>query len=137
MLEKISVAPQPARCRSLRIRYCRFYELGVCRIMLFFRIHEFAVGFLIPPGITEVRIHEEIALVHVTVHALAGGDGACELMHDRMTALGFRDRFVGGETEALMSVLAPPAGIRRRAIVRINNVAGRTTARAIIAGMIV
>ena len=81
--------------------------------MLFFRIHQFAIGFLVPPGITEVRIHEEIALVHVTVHALARWNRARELMDDRVSALGFWDRFIGGETQALMSVLAPPAGIRR------------------------
>ena len=58
-------------------------------------------------------------------------------MHDRMAALVFRNRLVGGETQTLVAVFAPPAGIRRRTIVRINDVAGRATARAIIARMIV
>ena len=105
--------------------------------MLLFRIHEFAVGFLVPPGVTEIRIHKQIALMHVAVHALARRNRARELMHDRMAALVFRDRFVGGETETLMSVFAPPAGVRRRTIVRVNDVTGRATARAIIARMIV
>src|SRR6266516_3371365 len=36
-----------------------------------------------------------------------------------------------------MSVIAPPAGVRRRTIVCVNNVAGRATTRSIITGMIV
>src|SRR5205807_9645428 len=81
--------------------------------------------------------HKEISLMHVAVHALARRDRASELVHDWMTALGFRNRFVGREAQALMSKLAPPTGIRRRTIVRVNNVTRRAAARAIIAGMIV
>ena len=105
--------------------------------MLLLRIHEFAVGFLVPPGVTEIRIHEQISLMHVAVHALARRNRARELMHDRMSALVFRDRFVGGEAETLVAILAPPAGVRRRTIVGINDVAGRAAARSIIARMIV
>src|SRR5947209_6566788 len=54
-----------------------------------------------------------------------------------MTALGFWNRFVSGETQALMTEFAPPTRICRRTIVRINNVTGRATARSIIARMIV
>src|SRR5205085_192946 len=70
-------------------------------------------------------------------HALARRNRTRELVHDRMTALGFRNRFVGGETQTLMTELAPPTGIRRRTIVCVNNVTGRATTRSIIAGMIV
>ena len=79
--------------------------------MLFFWIHEFAVRFLVPPGVTEVRIYEEISLMHVAIHALARRNRASELMDDRMSVLRFRDRWIGSETEPLMSVLAPPPGI--------------------------
>src|SRR5438270_4041902 len=58
-------------------------------------------------------------------------------MHDRMTALGFRNRFVRGKTQTLMTELVPPAGVRWRAIVSVNNVTRRATARSIIARMIV
>src|SRR5207244_9387223 len=54
-----------------------------------------------------------------------------------MTALGFWNRFVSGETQALMTEFAPPTRICRRTIVRIHNVTRRATARSIIAGMIV
>ena len=92
--------------------------------MLLFRIHELAVRFLVPPGVTEIRVHEEISLMHVAIHALARRNRAGELVHDRMSALGFRNRFVSGETQTLMSKLVPPAGIRWRTIVGVNNVAG-------------
>src|SRR5437764_5288427 len=58
-------------------------------------------------------------------------------MHDRMAAFGFRNRFVGRETQTLMTEFAPPTRICRRTIVRVNDVAGGATARSIIAGMIV
>ena len=105
--------------------------------MLFFWIHEFAVSFLVPPRVPEIGIHEEVSLVHVAVHTLARRDRAGELMDDRMPLFIFRDRFVGGETETLMSVSAPPAGISGRTIVRVNDMAGRATACSIIARVIV
>src|ERR1700730_3117637 len=54
-----------------------------------------------------------------------------------MTALGFRNRFIGCETQTLMTVLAPPVRVRGQPIVRIDDMARRTTARPIIAWMIV
>src|SRR5437763_1235686 len=75
--------------------------------------------------------------MHVAVHTLARRNRARELVHHRVAALGFRNRFVSGKTQTLMSELAPPTGIRRRPIVRVNNVTRRAAARAIIAGMIV
>src|SRR5207253_1546567 len=83
----------------------RLYELSIGRIMLLFRIHELAVRFLVPPGVTEIRVHEEISLMHVAIHALARRNRAGELVHDRMSALGFRNRFVSGETQTLISEL--------------------------------
>src|SRR3954468_127757 len=75
--------------------------------------------------------------MHVAVHALARRNRAGELVHDRVTALGFRNRFVGGETQTLMTELTPPTGIGRGTIVRVNDVTRRATARPIIARMIV
>ena len=54
-----------------------------------------------------------------------------------MSALIFRNRLIRGETETLMTVLAPIIGIAWRAIVRINDVTSGAATRAIIAGMIV
>src|SRR5205807_4284192 len=111
LVEKSFVAPKSARGRRLRIFNCRSYQLGIGRIALLLRIHELAVRFLVPPGVTEIRVHEEISLMHVAIHALARRNRAGELVHDWMSALGFRNRFVSGETQTLMSKLVPPAGI--------------------------
>src|SRR5438034_2658595 len=135
LVEKSFVAPKSARSGGLGIFHCRSEELSIRRIVLFLRIHQLAVRFLVPPGVTEIRVHEEISLMHVAIHALARRNRAGELVHDRMSALGFRNRFVSGETQTLMSKLVPPAGIRWRTIVGVNNVAGRATARSIIARM--
>src|SRR6266566_6159151 len=105
--------------------------------MLFCRIHQFTVRLLVPPGVTQVGIHEEISLMHVAVHALARRDGTSELVNDRVSALGFGDRLVGGETETLMSVFAPPPGICRRTIVRVNHMTSRAAARSVITRVII
>jgi len=62
--------------------------------MLLLRPHERRIGFVIPHGVTEVGVHEHVRLVHVTDHALAGGNGAGKLMLDRMTRLVFRNQRV-------------------------------------------
>src|SRR5262245_27065208 len=54
-----------------------------------------------------------------------------------MPAFVFQDRLVAAEAQALVAVFAVPAGMRRRAIVRVNHVTRRATAGAIIAWMIV
>ena len=137
LVEKLLVAPKTFRGRRLRIALGFDHQLVVGRVPLLLRIHEFAVRLLVPPGVTEIRIHEEIALMHVAVHALARRNRARELMHDRMAALVFRNRLVRGEAESLVAVLAPPAGVRGRTIVGVNDVAGGAAARAIIARVIV
>ena len=58
-------------------------------------------------------------------------------MNDRVSALRFGDRLVGGETETLMSVFAPPSGIGRRTIVRVNHMTSRAAARSVITRVII
>ena len=58
-------------------------------------------------------------------------------MGDRMAALVFANRFVGGKTQALVAVFCIPAGIGRRTVIGVNDVARRAAAAAIIARMIV
>ena len=70
LLQKIKFAPQSARRGSLGIRHGRSHEFLVGRIVLLLGIHEFGIRLLIPPDISEIWIHEEVALVHVTIHAL-------------------------------------------------------------------
>src|SRR5437764_10892607 len=71
LVEKSFVAPKSARSAGLGIFHCRSDELSIRRIVLFLRIHQLAVRFLVPPGVTEIRAHEEISLMHVAVDGLA------------------------------------------------------------------
>ena len=137
LFQKIQVAPQAARGGGLGIVADGFDEFLRRRIFLLRRIHEFAVGFLVPPRVAEKRIHEEIALVHVAVHALARRDGARELVRDRVAALVLADGLVGGEAQALVAEFRIPAGVRGRTVVRVNDVTRRAAAAAVIARMIV
>ena len=70
LLQKIKFAPQAAGRGSLGIRHGGSHEFLVGRIVLLLGIHEFGIRLLIPPDVTEIWIHEEVALVHVTIHAL-------------------------------------------------------------------
>src|SRR5262249_11850998 len=95
------------------------------------------ISFLIPPRVPEIRIHEKITLMHVTVHALRRRDRARELVHDRVAALILGNSRVLGKAQSLVPVLAPPARISQRTIVSVNDMARRTTTRAVISRMIV
>ena len=92
--------------------------------MLLLWIHQLTIGFLVPPGVAEIRVHEEIPLMHVAVHALARRNRAGELMDHRVTTLRFGNGRINSEAQTLVTVLAPPSGVRRRPIVRIYHMAG-------------
>ena len=70
LLQEIKLAPQSARRGGLGIRHSGSNKLLVGRIVLLLGIHEFGIRLLIPPDVAEIWIHEEVALVHVTIHAL-------------------------------------------------------------------
>ena len=84
----------------------RRQQFGIGRIFLLLRIHEFAVAFLVPPGVAEVRIHEEITLVHVAGDALAGRDRTSEAVVDGMAALVLGNGRIAAEAETLVAELA-------------------------------
>src|SRR5687768_14972436 len=135
--EKIEIAPVSARGGSLGILLNSRDHFSVGRVLLLFRIHELAVALLVPPGVTEIRIHEEIALVHVAGDALARRDRARETMVNRMPALILGNGRIAAEAESLMAELAVIIGIRRRAIIRVDHVTRGATARAIITRTII
>ena len=111
--------------------------LGRGGVMLLLGIHELAIGFLIPPRVSEKRIHEKITLVHVAVHALGRRDGAGELVFDRVALLLFGDHGIGGESEALVAIFGPRAGVGGGAIVGVGDVAGGATGGAEVARVVV
>src|SRR5438552_12207699 len=105
--------------------------------MLLLWIQQLAIGLLIPPDVAEIRVHKQIPLMHVAVHALARWYRAGKLVDDRMAALGFGNGRISSETQTLMTVLAPPAGVCGRSIIRVHHMAGRAAARPIVAWVIV
>ena len=71
--------------------------------------------------------------------ALAGGDAVarCELVVDGVAALLLGDRGVGRKTLATVAELGVGAGVDRRAVVGVDDVAAGTAAGAVVAGMVV
>ncbi len=89
--EERKILPQPARRRALRIRLPRFEALFIGRIVLLLRIHVLAVGFVVPPDVAEIRRHHVGARMDVADDALAGGNGARELVLDGMAGFVLRN----------------------------------------------
>lgn len=81
----------------------RLFRLG--RILLLLRVHVLPVRLLVPPRVPEVGIHEEVTLVHMAGHALAGGYASRELVLDRMSFLPLGDHRIGGKIKPLVPVL--------------------------------
>jgi len=102
--EEVAISPEAASGGGFGTFDRGTDEFAIGGIVLFFGVEEFSIGFLIPPSITEVGVYEGVALVHVAVHALAGGNGAGELMEDGVAAFVFGNGGIGGETEALVAV---------------------------------
>src|SRR4051812_26053963 len=137
LFQKVQVAPESARGGRLGILLNAMDEFLVRRIFLLSRVHELAIRFLIPPGVAEVRVHEEISLVHVAIHALCSGDGTGELVFDGMPALILANGFVGREAQPLVAEPGIPTRMRWGAIVRVNHMAGGAAARTIVSRMVV
>ena len=137
VLQKIGIVPQPARHGPLGVRRQRGALLPLGRISLLLRPEQRAVGLVVPHRVAEVRVHERVRLMHVARHALARRYGARELVLERMSLLVLRDRRIGGERLPVVAVARVAAGIRGIAVVRVDDVAGRAAAGAVVAGMIV
>ena len=62
-IEEIDVAPKALGRRGFGIFFQRFQQAFVGRVLLFLGIEILSVGLFIPPGVAEVGVDEEIALV--------------------------------------------------------------------------
>jgi len=69
--------------------------------------------------------------------ALAGGDSRDKPVLDRVSPLGAWDRWIGLEAEPLVAELRVRARVHWGSIVRVDHVAGRAAAGAIVAGVVV
>ncbi len=95
-LQEVRIIPESFRCRAFRIAFIDRPCRRVVRVALFRRPHRGRVRFVVPHGVSHEGIHEHIGLVHVTNHALAGGDRAGEAVLERMPGLVLVDRRIDG-----------------------------------------
>src|ERR1700730_5211478 len=135
--KKLLVAPEATNCGSFRISHKRLVALFLGRIALLVRIHPVAVNFVVPPGEAEIGGDHVGAGVDVADHALAGGDGAREGVFEGMARLVFPDRGIARITDAGVPESRVSAGMRRVAVVGVNNMACRAATGAVVAWMIV
>src|SRR5271165_4157884 len=69
--------------------------------------------------------------------ALASGDSGDKLVLDRVSPLGARDSWIGLEAEPLVAEQRVRARVHRGSIIRVDHVAGRAAAGAIVAGVVI
>src|SRR5690606_26249139 len=101
---EIEIAPFAAHRRALRIALEDRMLLGRARVFLLLRPHLRGVRLVIPHGVAEVGVQEDIGLVHVARHALAGRDGAGEGVADRVAAFLLAALFAGLDQRAVAAV---------------------------------
>ena len=137
LLQKFVLAPQPARRRHFRILQRCLVSLFLAGIPLLWRIHFAAVNFVIPPRQPEICRHHVRARMDMADHALAGRNRPCEGVLDRMPWLIFANRRIRGSAETAVPILRIRSRVSRVAVIRINHMARRTSARPVVARMII
>src|SRR3546814_2832004 len=86
MAEEIASGPLAAWRRPFGIAVENHANFGRGRVLLLLRPHRWRVALVIPHGVAEEGIEEDVGLVHVAIHALRGGDRAGEDMPQWMAA---------------------------------------------------
>src|SRR5207247_8663625 len=86
---------------------------------------------VIPQLISQKRIDEDVRLMHMAHHTLAGRDGARQLVADGMARLVFGDGGILGRTEAAIPILRIRARIPWIAVISIDRLASGTAAVAV------
>ena len=105
--------------------------------MLFHRIHQLAIGLVIPPHESEIAVHHIRARMDMADDALTRRNLQREFMLDRMSRFAARDRRIGRMTCAAISEARVWPGMHSRTVIRVDHVTRRTTARTVVARMIV
>src|SRR5437016_2499090 len=137
LIEKFQILPFAARGRALGIRDPSLVTLLRAGIVLLGRIHELAIGLVVPPDEAQIGRQHIRSRMYVAGDALAGRNGSCELMLYGMPGLVFRN---GGIDLRAMSLVAEGrvrTGMHRRAIVSVDHVARGAAAVPIVARMVV
>ena len=119
-------------------------EVSVAADDLFFRPHQWGVGFVIPHRVAEIGVHEHVRLVHVAGHAGRSLDRRGEGVAQRVTlfALHLRemlaiDRRVDRHRLTLVAVFGVHAGRHPFTVVGVCHMAGAAAGGAIVARLVV
>ena len=137
--EKLGVREQVFRGRLVGVGELAVDHLLGARIPLLLRIDQVAVGLLVPPHVADVAVHDVGAGMDVTDDALAGWNPVArsELVVNRVPALPFGDRGIGGETKAAVAERRIGPRMDRRAVVGVDHMAAGAAAGAIVARLVV
>ena len=153
-LQEIDIAPKAAHGRLLGVAHGDLpgllvpddllgidagEEPGVptAHIELVLGPHIGRIRLVVPHRVAQIAIHEHIGLVHVADHALAGRDGARELVFQGMAALALGDGLVHGHRGAVMALARIGSGMARIAVVAVDHMARGTARGAVIARLVV
>ena len=85
--QEFGIAPMAAGRRFIGIEFCGAYVVFRGEMLLLLWIHQFAVGFVIPPHVPEIAVQDVGAGVNVTDHALARWHPKFKLVLNRMSRL--------------------------------------------------
>ena len=85
--KEIEIGPFTLGRGALRVAGQDLVHLGGGGIFLLARPHARRIGFVIPHGVAEVGIQEDIGLMHVAIHALRRGNRPREGVTDRVALL--------------------------------------------------
>ncbi len=88
---EVFARPLAAHGRAFGIAVEHLALLGDRKMLLLLRPHLRRRRLVVPHGVAEPRVHEEVRLVHVADHALLGRDGVGHHVADRMRRFAVRD----------------------------------------------
>ena len=92
--QEIKIRPFALGRSCLGIAVENFELFCGCRIFLLLRPHRRRIGFVIPHGVAEIAVQEDIRLMHVAIHALRCWDGTGEYMAKRVAFFLYRRLFM-------------------------------------------
>ncbi len=143
--QEIRIAPVTAGGRFVRVELGGSNVVFGRQLLLLHRIHQLAIGLVVPPHVPEVAVQHVRARVDVTDHALTGRHAEFKLVLDRVAGLIFANRRIDildpfvplGRRRSRIAVLGKKAARRRTSVVRVQHMTRAATTAAVVAGVVV
>ncbi len=105
------------------VQHLAFGIFFTCRIFLFLGEEKFGVGFVVPPHEAGITVHNSCARMHMAHNTLAGRNTHGKLMFNRVARFATGNHRISLKRGTLIPKNSERAGIHRRSVVGINNVA--------------